>query len=216
MERYVCIHGHFYQPPRENPWLESVELQDSAAPWHDWNDRIAAECYTPNATARILDGDNRIVDIVNNYSKISFNFGPTLLAWMKEKLPDLHAGIIAADEQSRRNYSGHGSALAQAYNHMILPLANERDRRTQIHWGIRDFEHRFGRFPEGMWLPEAAVDLLTEKGFSPAYGARFLKRHIDQKVKLPITNLWKTGVRFMIDAKDGEITVTPNDAFSLN
>jgi alpha-amylase/alpha-mannosidase (GH57 family) len=158
MDRYVCIHGHFYQPPRENPWLESVEVQDSAAPWHDWNARIAAECYTPNATARILDGQNRIIDIVNNYSKISFNFGPTLLAWMKEKLPDLHAAVVAADQQSRQNYSGHGSALAQVYNHTILPLGNERDKRTQVLWGIRDFQSRFGREPEGMWLAETAAD----------------------------------------------------------
>src|SRR6186713_177006 len=110
MERYVCIHGHFYQPPRENPWLEAIELQDSAFPYHDWNERIAAECYAPNATARRLDGDLRIVDIVNNYSRISFNFGPTLLAWMQEQAPDLLAAVIAADRQSRERYGGHGSA----------------------------------------------------------------------------------------------------------
>jgi len=158
MERYLCIHGHFYQPPRENPWLEAIELQDSAFPYHDWNERIAAECYAPNATARRLDGDLRIVDIVNNYSRISFNFGPTLLAWMQEQAPDLLAAVIAADRQSRECYGGHGSAIAQVYNHMILPLANPGDRRTQVVWGIRDFEHRFGRKPEGLWLAETAVD----------------------------------------------------------
>lgn len=161
MERYLCIHGHFYQPPRENAWLEAVELQDSAYPYHDWNERITGECYIPNATARILDGEGRIIKITNNYSKISFNFGPTLLAWLKEKAPEAYQAILEADKESQKNFSGHGSALAQAYNHMILPLANWRDKYTQVLWGIRDFEHRFGRPPEGMWLPEAAVDLDT-------------------------------------------------------
>lgn len=158
MERYLCIHGHFYQPPRENPWLEAIELQDSAYPYHDWNERITAECYAPNATARMLDGNGQIVDIVNNYSRISFNYGPTLLAWMQEGAPEVLAAIIEADRQSRERFSGHGSAVAQAYNHMILPLANTRDKQTQVYWGIRDFEHRFGRKPEGLWLAETAVD----------------------------------------------------------
>lgn len=161
MEKYVCVHGHFYQPPRENPWLENIELQDSAAPFHDWNERIAAECYGPNATARILDGEGRISEIVNNYAQISFNMGPTVLAWMKDQLPEVHEAIVRADQLSRERFSGHGSALAQVYNHMILPLANERDRYTQVLWGIRDFEHRFGRKPEGMWLPETAADTPT-------------------------------------------------------
>ena len=160
-ERYLCIHAHFYQPPRENPWLEVIELQDSAAPYHDWNQRIAAECYAPNAAARILDGEGYIRLITNNYARISFNFGPTLLSWLQTQQPETYAAILAADRESRERFSGHGSALAQAYNHMILPLANPRDRRTQILWGIRDFESRFGRKPEGMWLPEAAVDSLT-------------------------------------------------------
>ena len=159
--RYVCIHGHFYQPPRENAWLEAVELQDSAYPYHDWNERIAIECYEANATSRILDEQGRIVQIVNNYSNISFNFGPTLLAWLEEHAAGVYEKIIQADEHSRERFSGHGSALAQAYNHMILPLANQRDKHTQIFWGIRDFEHRFGRKPEGLWLPETAVDLAT-------------------------------------------------------
>ncbi len=161
MERYVCIHGHFYQPPRENAWLETVELQDSAYPYHDWNERITTECYAPNGVARILDGEGRIVNLVNNYAKISFNFGPTLLSWMKDKAPDVYASILEADKQSRQNFSGHGSAMAQAYNHLILPLANRRDKYTQVLWGIRDFEHRFGRRPEGMWLPETAADVET-------------------------------------------------------
>lgn len=161
MERFICIHGHFYQPPRENPWLEAIELQDSAYPYHDWNVRITAECYAPNAAARILDGDDFITEIVNNYAKISFNFGPTLLAWLEAKEPDVYRAILAADKASQDNFSGHGSALAQVYNHMILPLANRRDKVSQVLWGIRDFEHRFGRSPEGMWLAETAVDLET-------------------------------------------------------
>lgn len=161
MSRYVCIHGHFYQPPRENPWLETVEIQDSAYPYHDWNERITAECYAPNATSRILDGEGRIIQLVNNYSRISFNFGPTLLAWMQRAAPEVYEAILQADRESREIFSGHGSALAQAYNHMILPLANQRDRQTQVIWGIKDFFFRFGRRPEGMWLPETAVDLDT-------------------------------------------------------
>lgn len=158
MEKFICIHGHFYQPPRENPWLEAVEMQDSASPYHDWNERITAECYAPNAHARLLDETGRIKRIVNNYSKISFNFGPTVLSWMKEKAPDIHQAIVQADKASQKQFSGHGTALAQCYNHMIMPLANRRDKYTQALWGIRDFESRFGRKPEGMWLPETAAD----------------------------------------------------------
>ena len=161
MERYICIHGHFYQPPRENPWLEAVEIQDSAYPYHDWNARITAECYGPNSASRILDEEGRIVRIVNNYSKISFNFGPTLLSWLEEKSPAVYRAILAADEMSQALFSGHGSAIAQVYNHMIMPLANRRDKETQIVWGLRDFEHRFRRMPEGIWLAETAVDLET-------------------------------------------------------
>jgi len=161
MERYVCIHGHFYQPPRENSWLEAVELQDSAYPYHDWNERVTAECYATNATSRILDAEGRITEIVNNYGKISFNFGPTLLAWLQQHAPDVYQAILEADQVSQSYFSGHGSALAQAYNHMILPLANRRDKVTQVVWGIRDFETRFGRLPEGLWLAETAVDLET-------------------------------------------------------
>jgi alpha-amylase/alpha-mannosidase (GH57 family) len=161
MERYLCIHGHFYQPPRENPWLEAVEVQDSAYPYHDWNERINFECYAPNAAARILNEKGWIRKIVNNYTRISFNFGPTLLDWLEINDPEVYQAIIDADRESRRKFSGHGSAIAQAYNHMIMPLANRRDKYTQVIWGIRDFEKRFGRRPEGMWLPETAVDLET-------------------------------------------------------
>ncbi|MFC1915065.1 DUF3536 domain-containing protein, partial [Chloroflexota bacterium] len=161
MERCICIHGHFYQPPRENAWLEYIELQDSAYPYHDWNERITAECYEPNTTSRILDDEDFITKIVSNYAKMSFNFGPTLLAWIDKYDPAVYQAIIEADRQSQQNFSGHGSALAQAYNHIIMPLANHRDRYSQVLWGIRDFEHRFGRQPEGMWLPETAVDIET-------------------------------------------------------
>ena len=158
---YICIHGHFYQPPRENPWLEAVELQDSAYPYHDWNERVTAECYAPNAAARILNTEQRIIRILNNYEKISFNFGPTLLSWLEIKSPRIYRAILQADKASQARFSGHGSAIAQAYHHIIMPLANQRDKHTQVVWGIRDFEHRFGRFPEGMWLPETAVDIET-------------------------------------------------------
>jgi alpha-amylase/alpha-mannosidase (GH57 family) len=172
MQRYLCIHGHFYQPPRENPWLEAVELQDSAHPYHDWNERITAECYAPNATARMLDAEGRIIDIVNNYSRISFNFGPTLLAWMEQRAPDVLNAIIEADRQSRQRFSGHGSALAQIYNHMIMPLASLRDKHTQVLWGLRDFQHRFGRSPEGMWLSETAADTASLEVLAQ-HGIRF-------------------------------------------
>ena len=161
MERYVCVHGHFYQPPRENPWLEDIELQDSASPYHDWNERITEECYRRNAASRILDSDKRIIDIVNNYSKMSFDFGPTLLSWLERHAPDVYESVIEADKKSRSLFSGHGAAIAQAYNHIIMPLANTRDKHTQVIWAIRDFESRFARTPEGMWLPETAVDLET-------------------------------------------------------
>ncbi len=157
-DRFVCVHGHFYQPPRENPWLEEVEVQDSARPYHDWNARVTAECYAPNAASRILDGERRIVEIVNNYRRISFNVGPTLMAWLEGAAPETYAKILEADRASRDERGGHGNAIAQAYNHMILPLATRRDKETQVAWGIADFRKRFGRDPEGMWLPETAVD----------------------------------------------------------
>jgi alpha-amylase/alpha-mannosidase (GH57 family) len=167
--RYICIHGHFYQPPRENPWLESVETQDSAAPYHDWNERVCAECYAANGAARVLNGRNQIAAIVNNYSRISFNIGPTLMSWLEQNAPRTYRMILDGERSSRKNFRGHSSAIAQAYNHMILPLASTRDRLTQIRWGIADYERRYGRPPEGMWLAETAADteslrLLAEEG----------------------------------------------------
>jgi len=158
VRRFICIHGHFYQPPRENPWLETVETQDSAAPYHDWNERICAECYATNGAARIQNAKNQITSIVNNYSQISFNFGPTLLSWLKENAPRTYRMILDGERRSRKNYGGHSSAMAQVYNHMIIPLANKRDRVTQIRWGIADYKKHYGTAPEGMWLAETAAD----------------------------------------------------------
>ena len=170
--KYVCVHGHFYQPPRENPSLEAIELQDSAYPYHDWNERVTAECYAPNATSRLLDETEQIAELVNNYSQMSFNFGPTLLLWMAQKAPDVLESIRQADQISRERFGGHGSAIAQAYNHMILPLACARDKETQVIWGVRDFAVRFGRQPEGMWLPETAVDTASLEALA-SQGIRF-------------------------------------------
>ena len=157
-EVFLTIHGHFYQPPRENPWLEAIELQDSANPFHDWNERVNKECYNPNSFSKVVDSRNRILDVVNNYEHMSFNFGPTLLSWMERFAPHTYERVIKADVDSRAEHNGHGNAIAQVYNHMIMPLANEHDKETQIKWGVTDFEYRFGRKPEGIWLAETAVD----------------------------------------------------------
>jgi len=203
MERYICIHGHFYQPPRENPWLEYVELQDSAYPYHDWNERITAECYEPNTASRILDPEWMVVDIVNNYSKISFNFGPTLLSWMEKKQPEAYEAIIEADKFSRERFSGHGSAIAQAYNHMIMPLANRQDKYTQVLWGIEDFKKRFGRYPEGIWLPETACDTETLEVLAE-FGIKFTilaPRQAKRARKIKSSARW-------FDVSDGKIDPT--------
>ncbi|HZR65086.1 MAG TPA: DUF3536 domain-containing protein [Terriglobales bacterium] len=207
-DRYVCIHAHFYQPPRENPWLEAIEIQDSAYPYHDWNERVTAECYAPNAAARILDGEQKIIDIVNNYAKISFDFGPTLISWIEDKAPRLYKAIQSADKESCERFGGHGAAMAQAYNHMIMPLANDRDKSTQTIWGIRDFEHRFGRYPEGMWLPEAAVDLQALETLA-AQKIRFtvLPQHAAKRVRPIGKTNWK-------DVSGGQID--PSRAYLCN
>ncbi|MEA2632253.1 MAG: hypothetical protein QOE66_2472, partial [Chloroflexota bacterium] len=172
LPRYVCIHGHFYQPPRENPWLDVVEVQDSAAPYHDWNERITSECYGPNMRSRLVDSHGQIINLLNNYAWMSFNFGPTLLSWMAEAAPEVLRGIVEADRLSRGRRGGHGNALAQVYNHMIMPLASDHDRRTQVLWGIADFRQRFGRDPEGMWLAETAADVASLESLAEA-GIRF-------------------------------------------
>ena len=193
IRRFICIHGHFYQPPRENPWLETVETQDSAAPYHDWNERICAECYAPNGAARIVNERNHIARIVNNYARISFNFGPTLLSWLKENAPRTYRMILDGESRSHQRNRGHSSAMAQVYNHMILPLANARDRVTQIRWGIADYENSFGAPPEGMWLPETAVDNATLEALA-ANGIRFtvLAPHQCKRIR-PIKKDGKVG-----------------------
>ena len=188
-KNFLTIHGHFYQPPRENPWLESIEKQDSAAPFHDWNERICSECYNPNSVSKIVDSRNKILDVVNNYEYMSFNFGPTLLSWMEEHAPHAYDRVIKADIESVIEHNGHGNALAQVYNHIIMPLANRQDKEAQVKWGIKDFFYRFGRQPEGMWLAETAVDdetleVLVENGIkftvlSPYQALRFKKIESD-------------------------------------
>ena len=171
--KYLCIHGHFYQPPRENAWLEAIERQDSAAPYHDWNERISAECYGPNALARVLNNKEELVKLVDNYAHISFNFGPTLLSWMQTYAPEIYQSILQADKQSQRKFGGHGSAIAQVYNHIIMPLANAHDKETQVCWGLYDFKKRFGRAPEAMWLAETACDTQTLEVLA-AHGMKYV------------------------------------------
>lgn len=203
---FICVHAHFYQPPRENPWLETVEIQPSAAPFHDWNDRITSECYAPNGASRIVNTENEIIRIINNYSRISFNFGPTLLSWLQANTPRVYRAILDADAASQQRFSGHGSAMAQAYNHIILPLANRRDKITQVQWGIADFKSRFNRDPEGMWLPETAVDI-ESLDIMAEHGLKFvvLAPHQCKRV-LPIIAEGSAPASF------SKWTVTPGDA----
>jgi alpha-amylase/alpha-mannosidase (GH57 family) len=212
VSRYLCLHGHFYQPPRENPWLEAIEQQDSAYPYHDWNERIAAECYGPNSEARILDSRDRITRIVNNYARISFNFGPTLLDWMRDHARETYDAILEADRESIERF-GHGSALAQAYHHTILPLSNDRDRRTQVIWGLRDFESRFGRSPAGMWLPETAVDIPTLEDLAAA-GVRYtiLAPNQAQRVRRNGAKEWTDVSGSRIDTRRAYVQRLPSGA----
>ncbi len=154
----MVIHGHFYQPPREDPWLETVEREPSAAPAHDWNERIEQECYRAVVAARRHTADGRIAAIVNALAAISFDFGPTLLAWLEREAPHTYEAVLAADRESAVRLGGHGNAVAMPYHHLILPLASRRDKVTEVRWGIADFRRRFRRDPTGMWLPETAVD----------------------------------------------------------
>ncbi len=192
MTRFVCVHGHFYQPPRENPWLDAIDLQPTAAPYHDWNARITAECYAPNTAARILDDQGRIQHIINNYAWMSFNVGPTLMRWLAQAEPVTYAGILAADKEGQGRFGGHGPAIGQAYGHIIMPLATPRDRRTQVAWGVADFRHHFGRDPEGMWLPEAAVCTDSLEALAE-YGVRFtvLAPHQAVRVRLLGEDHWQ-------------------------
>ncbi len=169
---YVTVHGHFYQPPRENPYLDTIERQPSAAPFHDWNERIHHECYRPNAFARVLNDRGDVIGIVNNYEYLSFNIGPTLMSWLERHDVEVYQRILEADRKSCNRLNGHGNAIAQVYNHIIMPLANERDKQTQIRWGKEDFRSHFGRDPEGMWMAETAVDYATLEALV-AEGIRF-------------------------------------------
>lgn len=197
----VVIHGHFYQPPRENPWTGAVEREDSARPFHDWNERITAECYRPNAFARVVNNRNQIEYILNNYANISFNFGPTLLNWLEATNPGLYARILEADRLSVVKRNGHGNAIAQAYNHAILPLCNERDRRTQVRWGIRDFRHRFGRNPEALWLPETACNDATMSTLIDE-GMKFviLSPHQAERIR-PLGGEWRSVADGSVDPR---------------
>lgn len=197
-DRAVCVHGHFYQPPREDPWLEEVDLQPSAAPFPDWNERVTAECYRPFTAARVLAPDGRISSIVNLFSRCSFNVGPTLLTWLERRAPDVYAAVLEADREALARY-GHGAALAQGYHHAILPLADPRDRVTEVAWGVRDFERRFDRPPEGFWLPELAVDVPTLEALA-AHGIRFtvLAPHQAARVRVP-GGAWREVDRLSLD-----------------
>jgi alpha-amylase/alpha-mannosidase (GH57 family) len=198
----LIVHGHFYQPPRENPWTGALDREESAHPYHDWNERIFAECYRPNAFARIFDGSGRIERIVNNYANISFNFGPTLMHWLAASHPRAYTRIIEADRISVRRHHGHGNAIAQGYNHAILPLCNERDRLTQVLWGIGDFRHRFGREPEALWMPETACNDATLATLIEA-GLRFaiLSPHQAERVRPLKGGEWRVVSNGSIDPR---------------
>lgn len=195
----ICIHGHFYQPPRENPWTGEIELQPSAKPYHDWNERIFQECYLPNSEAEILNDTGEVVALVNNYEHINFNFGPTLLAWIKSKHPETYGKIIEADRKSVASHGGHGNAIAMCYNHMIMPLANLNDKITQVKWALADFKYHFGRDSEGIWIPETACNSET------------IEVLINEGVKYTILDtsqaesFRKTGSKEYIDVTDSSI-----------
>ncbi|MBM3705534.1 MAG: DUF3536 domain-containing protein [Actinobacteria bacterium] len=218
MERYICIHGHFYQPSRANPWLDFIELQEDAYPYHDWNEKINEECYMVNGGSHILNSQKKIIRLINNYSKISFNFGPLLLSWIRQNDADTYKNILRADILSAERFNGHGSAIAQVYNHVIMPLAGRRYKYIQALWAVRDFEANFKRKPEGMWLSETAVDyetleILAGLGISftilspdQASAIRYLKKpdsisggsYENPQENLPDSNRWA-------DVSDGSI-----------
>ena len=199
--KHLIIHGHFYQPPRENPWTERIDQQESAHPYHDWNERIARECYMPNTRSRLLDEYGRITDMVNNYEWISFNFGPTLLRWMEDMRPEIYSRILEADARSAKRLNGHGNAIAQIYNHIIMPLASVRDQETEIKWAIYDFERRFHRSPEGIWLSETAINSTT-LDILIGFGFRFiiLSPHQAEAVRPIGEDEWT-------DVSDGSINI---------
>jgi alpha-amylase/alpha-mannosidase (GH57 family) len=202
MKTSLILHGHFYQPPRENPWTQTVDRETGARPFHDWNELIYNECYRPNSYARIIDGYGRIERIVNNYAGLSYNFGPTLLSWLERTHPETYARILEADRESAELRGGHGNAIAQGYNHSILPLCNERDRRTQVRWGLKDFQYRFRRAAESMWLPETACDDLTLETLIEE-GLRYiiLSPHQAERVRAVGQSEW-------LNVNDGQVDTT--------
>ncbi|MFH0910722.1 MAG: DUF3536 domain-containing protein [Planctomycetota bacterium] len=202
LNRHVCIHGHFYQPPRENPWLGAVERQPGAAPFHDWNERITAECYAASARARIHDAERRIDRLANNFLNISFNVGPTLFQWLADHHPHTIRRILAADRKSAERLDGHGNAIAQVYSHLIMPLASARDRHTQVVWGLADFAHHFGRPSEGMWLSECAVNTATVRTLID-HGVRFIILAPDQAARVrPLSeNAWRERGKTPLDTR---------------
>ncbi len=217
MNRNICIHGHFYQPHRENPWLETIEYQESAQPYHDWNQRITSECYASNLNSRILGSDGKIIDVVNNYQTINFDFGPTLLSWLKKNEPKVYRKIVEADKYSffidHHGQDIHRPAIALCYNHIIMPLANSKQKHTQVVWGIRDFEYHFGRSPEGMWLPETAVDLETLEILA-TLGIKFtiLSPHQAKRIRKLGTSSWTDVLGERIDPKQPYLCILPSGA----
>ena len=207
--RHVCIHGHFYQPPRENPFTGRIDPQPSAAPWPDWNHRITAECYRPNTRAPILDEHGAVRRRINTFAHTSSDVGPTLMRWLERHAPDVHESIVRADHDALARL-GHGSAIAQGYHHAILPLSSDRDRDREIAWGIRDFQQRFGRDPEGMWLPETAVDVPTLAALARAgIACTLLAPRQCAAVRSP-GGSWRPldpGRAYLVDTPDGPMTV---------
>src|SRR5207253_1217944 len=201
MERYICIHGHFYQPPRENAWLEFVELQDSAYPFHDWNELITAECYAPNGRSRIIGADGDIERITNNYTRISYDFGPTLLAWMAEEEPETYRLILEADKESQAHFSGHGSAIAQSYNDTIPPLSTSRDKYTQILWGRRIA----GFFHDGPISEAIAFERLLERGEN--FAERLVSAFSDSRPWPQIVHIATDGETYGHHHKRGEMAL---------
>jgi len=188
---YVVIHGHFYQPPRENPWTMEIEKQPSAYPYHDWNERINEECFSANIDSRLLDGYGHIRNIIDNYEHINFDIGPTLFSWLEKHKPEVYKQIIEADKKSLQLNNGHGNAIAMAYNHPILTLCNDEDIDTQIRWGLAEFKHRFGRDSESIWLPETAVNMrVVEKLVEHKIKYIILSPTQADKVRYSNSDLW--------------------------
>jgi alpha-amylase/alpha-mannosidase (GH57 family) len=211
---YTIIHGHFYQPPREDPWTWQIDRQPSAFPAHDWNERVNKECYAANAASRVLDSAGRIEDIINNYEYISFNIGPTLINWLKQKDVYTYRRIQEADLKSRQRNGGHGNAIAQVYNHIIMPLASDKDIITEIEWGLKSFRKDFGREAEGMWLSETAINSRVAK-FLISYGIKFIILSPTQAKEVKSGSEWKDVSGGSIDPSKPYILEESNGTLSV-